>query len=77
MDKEVTARWTNTLNKRLTMDRMLTNEARFQKNMLEASTVKGMWGNCLKDEIGLPADWPKVRGVLVGILVLHPSGRVC
>ena len=76
MDKEVTTRWTNTLNKRLTMDRMLTNEARFQKNALEASTVKGTWRGCLRNEAELPADWPKARGVLVGILVARPPGRI-
>ena len=75
-DDEVTTRWTNTLNKRLTTDRMLTNEARFQKNALEAAAIKGTWRNCLKDEEELPAHWPKARGVLVGILVTRPLGCV-
>ena len=74
-DEEVTRRWTNTLNKRLTTDRMLTNGARFKQNALQGRVVRATWINCLRDEVMLPANWPTARGVLVGILVARPSGR--
>ena len=71
---EVHNRWTNTINKRLTLDRLLTNAARFQSNAIENKLVKAIWMNCLKEEESLPANWPTVKGVLVGILVTHPLG---
>ena len=67
-------RWTNTLNKRLTIDRMLTNKAQFRKNTLDGGLVKSTWRNCLRDEEDLPTDWPTARGVLVGMSVPHPPG---
>ena len=74
-DEEVTTRWTNTLNKRLTIDRMLTNEVRFTKNALKSSLVKNTWNHCLREEESLPANWPTSKGVLVGISVARPPGR--
>ena len=74
-DTEVSTRWTNTLNKRLMMDRMLTNKARFQKNTLDDKLVRNTWSRCLRDEEVLPANWPMSRGVLVGISAVRPPGR--
>ena len=74
-DEEVTTRWANAMNKRLTIDRILTNKAQFKKNAIEKSTVKGTWSNCLRNKERLPANWPSAKGVLVGILVPRPGGR--
>ena len=74
-EDEVHNRWTHAINKRLTTDRFLTNETRFQGRALESRLVKGTWKNCLKEEENLPADWPTRRGVLVGIAVARPPGR--
>ena len=71
---EVATRWINTLNKRLTTDRMLMNEARFQRNTMDSKLVKNTWSRCLRDKEDLPANWPTLRGVLVGILAVHPPG---
>jgi ribonuclease HI/exonuclease III len=64
---EITTRWTNAINKRLTIDRMLTDERRFSKWSLAAGIVRSTWKQCLRDEESLPTTWPKARGVLVGI----------
>ena len=69
---KVRNRWTNTMNKRLTLDRLLTNAARFQSNAIEDKPVKATWTNCLKEEESLPANWPTAKGVLVGILATRP-----
>lgn len=71
----VERRWTNAINKRLTIDRFLTNENRFGKHAIEPKLVKATWTNCLKNEDSLPADWPNKTGVLVGIAHPYPSDR--
>jgi ribonuclease HI len=72
---EVHNKWINTMNKRLTTDRLLTNTARFQSNAVDNKLVKATWTNCLKEEENLPANWPTARGVLVGILAARPPGH--
>ena len=67
-DKEITNRWMNAVNKRLTVDRFLTDTKRFRKKALDEKLVKSTWFNCLKDEESLPPDWHTNKGVLVGIL---------
>ena len=72
-EEEVQARWTNAINKRLTIDRFLTDKNRFGKHALDEKLVKTTWSNCLKDEDSLPSDWPTTKtGVLVGISHLAP-----
>ena len=75
-DTEVTTQWTNTLNKRLMTGRMLTNKARFRRNTIDSKLVRSTWSGCLRDKEDLLANWPTLRGVLVGISAAHPPGRV-
>ena len=63
----VKKRWTNAINKRLTIDRFLTDENRFRKKAIDKNLVKRTWARCLKDEERLPPDWHTNKGVLVGI----------
>ena len=72
---EVGKRWTHAINKRLLLDRLLTNTARFRKNAIESKLVKATWSECLTGEDDLPTDWPTAKGVLVGISVARPPGR--
>ena len=83
---EVAKRWTKAINRRLTIDRMLTDDRRFGKRALATSLVRSTWRQCLRDEESLPATWPASKGVLVGIspprspgagngLRSHPLGR--
>ena len=75
-DAVTTNRWTHAINKRLTIDRTLTNNNKFGKKALNVKTVKGTWKGCLKDEEDLPTDWFKLKGVLVGIASTCPPGHV-
>ena len=75
LEREVLSRWKHSINKRITMDRMLTNTARFKKNALDDKLIRATWGGCLQDEEDLPEKWPTRKGVLVGILVACPPGR--
>ena len=75
-DTEVSTRWTNTLNKRLTTDRMLTNEVRFQRNTLDGKLVKSTWTRCLRGEEGLlsePVLTPFRSIPIRNLITLSPS----
>lgn len=74
-ESETINRWTYALNKRLTIDRTLTNSLRFGKNSIDEKLVKRTWKGCLKDEDNLPTNWYKLKGVLVGISSARPPGR--
>jgi len=74
--EETTNRWTNAINKRLTIDRHLTNDKRFGKRALKEKQVKNTWRGCLKDEERLPTNWHRNKGVLVGISWTSPPGHV-
>ena len=73
---ETATRWRNAINKRLTTDRYLTDENRFGKRALDENLVKRTWSGCLDNEEGLPDDWFRKRGVLVGISWTAPLGAV-
>jgi ribonuclease HI len=76
IEAETESRWINALNKRLTIDRLLTNGRRFGKRAMKEKLVKKTWGGCLDNEEGLPRDWYKRKEVLVGIsLARRPPGR--
>ena len=64
---ETIKRWTNAINKRLTIDRILTDDNKFKKKALNKKLVKATWKHCLKDEDYLPTDWLRSKEVLVGI----------
>ena len=73
---EIRKRWTSALNKRLTIDRALTNGAKFGKRALSEKLVIKTWRGCLGNEDKLPPDWHRQTEVLVGILSSRPPGRV-
>ena len=75
-EREIRNRWTGALNKRLTIDRTLTNDAKFGKRALNEKLVKRTWSGCLNNEDELPPNWHKKKEVLVGILSSRPPGRV-
>ena len=68
-DEITTKRWINAINKRLTIDRFLTDKKRFGKKAMCEKLVKATWTACLKNEELLPAKWPSQKGVLVGVSV--------
>ena len=72
-DSEVRNRWTHAINKRLTIDRALTNTEKFRKRAVDEKLVKKTWKGCLENEEDLPDNWHRMMGVLVGIS-RHPQG---
>ena len=64
---ETVKRWRNTINKRLTIDRFLTDKKRFGKRSLSEKLIRATWSHCLNNEEALPLNWPSMKGVLVGI----------
>ena len=72
--KETFNRWKHTINKQLTTDRALTNKQRFGKRAINENLVKVTWRNCIANEDGLPSDWSRLKGALVGILIKCPTG---
>ena len=73
---ETTNRWINAINKRLTIDRLLTNDKRFGKRALNKKLVKSTWRGCVKNEENLPTNWHWKKEVLVGISWMSPLGHV-
>ena len=72
---EIRNRWSYAMNKRLTVDRALTNDAKFGNRALSEKLVKQTWTGCLDNEDELPPDWHKLKEVLVGIFSSRPPGR--
>ena len=73
-DSEVRNRWKHAINKRLTIDRALTNSKKFGKQAMNEKLVKKTWRGCLENKHELPDNWHNLRGVLVGISS-RPRGR--
>lgn len=65
--EEMSRRWTNEINKRLTINQAPTDGKRFRKRALCGKLVKATWKSCLIDKELLPVDWAIKKGVLVGI----------
>ncbi|KAG2752749.1 hypothetical protein P692DRAFT_201706744 [Suillus brevipes Sb2] len=61
-ENKICNRWISTINK------ILTNTARYSKRALKESLVLRTWSGVLLDEDELPDSWIKYAGVLVGIL---------
>ena len=72
---ETRNRWVHALNKRLTIDRALTNDWRFGKRALDKQLIKYTWKGCIENEEDLPNNWVHAMGVLVSISTTCPSGR--
>ena len=60
-------RWMHAINKRLMINRALTDDIRFCKKAIDKKLVKATWRNCLDNEDRLPDNWTRLSGVLVGI----------
>ena len=71
-DSEIRNRWIEAINRRLTIDRALTDNTRFGKRALDKKLVKSTWKHCLNREEELPDNWSSVMGVLVGISTSRP-----
>ncbi|KAK1216048.1 hypothetical protein PQX77_021325 [Marasmius sp. AFHP31] len=65
--EEVRARWENTINDRIRLDRLLMNKKRYANKALSERAVENTWKRTLKNEGDLPTDWVRQAGVLVGI----------
>ena len=76
MEPEIRKRWTNAINRRLTINRTLTDERRFKKKAMDEKIVRATWSGCLKNEEYLPQSWPTNKGVLVGISLMCPGGHI-
>ncbi|KAJ7049014.1 hypothetical protein C8F01DRAFT_1003308 [Mycena amicta] len=66
-DTEIHNRWKETINRRITIDRLLTNKAKYGSKSLRKSLVLRTWAGTLDSEDDLPRDWTRSTGVLVGI----------
>jgi hypothetical protein len=66
--EETTRRWRKTMNKRLTIDRHLTDNKRFGKRAVKPELVKWTWKGTLENEENLPTDWHVVKGGFSGYL---------
>jgi ribonuclease HI len=62
---EVQTRWLNTINKRLTEDKILATK--IKRNEKSTQTTKDTWEHVLKNQGDLPHDWIASREVLVGM----------
>ncbi|KAH9832069.1 uncharacterized protein C8Q71DRAFT_714717 [Rhodofomes roseus] len=65
-EREISARWTSMMNKRLHLDKTMTHR-RFGRQALDKKMVTGTWRGTLSDEYALPDDWTNCKWVLVGI----------
>ena len=72
---EIHNRWLATINKRLIMDQLHTDQKRFKKKAIKKDKVLKTWSGLLLREENLPEDWKRQSGVLVGIASLRPPGR--
>ncbi|KAH9929188.1 uncharacterized protein B0H18DRAFT_1093996 [Fomitopsis serialis] len=65
---EITNKWLNAINERLTIDCKMTNNKKYGKKALKPALVESTWKGVLKNEKYLPYDWTTGKvGVLVGI----------
>ncbi|KAL6298150.1 hypothetical protein BKA93DRAFT_744742 [Sparassis latifolia] len=64
--KEITAKWHDTINCRLLLDRSMTRR-HFGTRALNGLTVLSTWSGTLHDERTLPKNWLHCREVLVSI----------
>ena len=74
-EQEIRNRWMNTINRRLTINRTLTDVRRFRKKAMDEKMIRATWSGCLKNEDYLPQSWPTNKGVLVGISLVCLPGH--
>ncbi|KAH9830056.1 uncharacterized protein C8Q71DRAFT_717665 [Rhodofomes roseus] len=73
-EKEIVARWTTLMNRRLHLDMTMTHH-RFGRQALRKDLVLGTWRGTLFDEHALPDDWTSIDRVLVGITPFVSDAR--
>jgi len=66
-DTEIQNRWLNTINKRLRLDRALTNRRVYESKALHHRLVRETWEQVVEYKEDLPENWVGQMGVLVGI----------
>ncbi|KAJ7732743.1 ribonuclease H-like protein [Mycena maculata] len=74
-ETEIHNRWVATINKRLKIDRLLTDISRYGSHALHVNTVLKTWDGVLMDNKTLPDNWIWQSEVLVGIGNFRPPGR--
>jgi hypothetical protein len=71
---EIHNRWLMTINARLTLDRLSTNN-KYGTKAIKPHTVLDTWTNVIKNEKDLPVNWIKPPRVLVDVAPSeHPRG---
>jgi len=74
-EQEVRASWIRNLNRRLQLERLMTDKLRYGQKALKARLVEKTWWGVLRDQESLPDNWlRKGTEVLVGIGE-RPPGR--
>ncbi|KAJ6618924.1 hypothetical protein B0H10DRAFT_2371884 [Mycena sp. CBHHK59/15] len=66
-EQEIHNHWRKTINNRLHLDCVLTNNGKYGKRALKKALVKSTWKKVLKDEDALPKEWYRETRVLVGV----------
>ncbi|KAJ7096497.1 ribonuclease H-like protein [Mycena crocata] len=66
-EREIRMRWKRTINIRLGVDCLRSNEKKYAKKATPKSLVLKTWTGVLLNEDTLPADWSRETQVLVGI----------
>lgn len=73
--QEVRDTWIKNMNRRLQLERLMTDSVRYGNRALKATLVEKTWWGVLRNQESLQDDWlQKGTGVLVGIGE-HPPGR--
>ncbi len=73
---EIRNLWVDTMNRRLTVDRMLVNKHRYGSRALKKSMILSTWKGTLLNERSLPEDWIDQCGVLgIASSRKRPRGR--
>jgi hypothetical protein len=74
-EDEIHNRWVAKINHRLSIDKMLSSESRFEKKAIPVQLVLDTWKGTLAEEQTLPNNWVRHSRVLVGIRLRRPPGR--
>jgi ribonuclease HI len=72
---EIHNKWLQTINARLKMDSIRTNNKIFKAKTIDQKTVLKTWNKCLLDNLHDTRNWCGKTGVLVGIAPKRPPGR--
>jgi hypothetical protein len=65
-EEQIKSSWNATINERIKLDCELTNIWKYGKRAIPAKLVRAMWAGMLENEEGLPRNWMRKGGVLVG-----------